>query len=59
MLLEGSMIVIATTVMANTHPRVSFEGQWDEANFRLKSSKDTKGDINPLHNISEIEELRG
>ncbi|KAH6956081.1 RTA-like protein [Fusarium avenaceum] len=52
MLLEGSMIVIATTVMANTHPGVSFQGQWDEANFRLKNSQDTKSDINPLYNIS-------
>ncbi|KAF4448069.1 RTA-like protein [Fusarium austroafricanum] len=53
MLLEGSMIVIATTAMAITPPGVSFQGQWDEANFRLKKSEDSKDDTKHSYDMTE------
>lgn len=40
MLLEGTMMVIATASLAIGHPGACFGGQWQEADFRLKGSKD-------------------
>ncbi|OBS22523.1 hypothetical protein FPOA_08860 [Fusarium poae] len=53
MLLEGSMVVIATTAMAVTHPGVSFQGQWDQANFRLKKTEDARNSTRSSYDISE------
>ncbi|KAF4957781.1 hypothetical protein FSARC_11190 [Fusarium sarcochroum] len=41
MLLEGTMIVIATACLAIGHPGACFGGQWEEADFRLRGSKDS------------------
>jgi len=39
MVLEGAMIVIATTCLTVFHPAVSFQGAWHEANFALRTRK--------------------
>ena len=37
MILEGAMIVIATTCLMVWHPGVTFSGRWGEANFSMRS----------------------
>lgn len=39
MILEGAMIVIATSVLTFFHPGLSFAGYWAAANFGLKGRK--------------------
>ena len=39
MILEGAMIVIATTALTACHPGLAFAGQWSAANFTLKGRK--------------------
>ncbi|KAM0081144.1 phospholipid-translocating ATPase rsb1 [Fusarium odoratissimum] len=52
MLLEGMMIVIATTALAIGHPGTSFQGYYQDADFELKKAGDvedaTKCDYNSL-----------
>jgi hypothetical protein len=40
MVLEGLMIVIACTCLTVLHPAVCFQGVWQEANFKFRTSKD-------------------
>jgi hypothetical protein len=39
MVLEGVMIVLATTCLTVLHPAVAFRGAWGEANFRFRKSR--------------------
>jgi len=39
MVLEGAMIVIATTCLTVLHPAVAFQGAWHEANFQFRTKK--------------------
>ncbi|KAF5967723.1 RTA-like protein [Fusarium bulbicola] len=52
MLLEGMMIVIATTALAIGHPGPSFQGRYEDADFQLKKAGDvenpSKSDSNSL-----------
>jgi hypothetical protein len=36
MVLEGAMIVLATTCLTVSHPGIAFQGIWGEANFSFK-----------------------
>ena len=38
MILEGTAIVIACLCLTLLHPGVCFQGVWDEANFKLRST---------------------
>lgn len=40
MILEGAMIVIATTCLTLLHPGVAFQGAWADANFTFRKRKD-------------------
>ncbi|KAJ4250979.1 phospholipid-translocating ATPase rsb1 [Fusarium torreyae] len=42
MLLEGMMIVIATTALAIGHPGTSFQGRYKEADFQLQKTGDVE-----------------
>ncbi|KAF5708557.1 RTA [Fusarium mundagurra] len=52
MLLEGMLIVIATTALAIGHPGPSFQGRYQDADFQLKRAGDvedaSKSDYNSL-----------
>ncbi|KUJ18266.1 RTA1-domain-containing protein [Mollisia scopiformis] len=39
MILEGLMIVTATTCLTLLHPAVCFQGAWHEANFKFRTNK--------------------
>jgi hypothetical protein len=39
MILEGVMVIIATTCLTLLHPGVSFQGAWSAANFSLRGRK--------------------
>jgi len=39
MILEGAMIVIATSCLTLLHPGIAFQGVWAEANFSFRTSK--------------------
>lgn len=45
MVLEGSMIVIATTCLTIFHPAICFRGAWHEANFTLRTKKDRSSKV--------------
>lgn len=42
MILEGLMIVLATTCLTVFHPAVAFKGTWHEANFTFRTRKEGK-----------------
>lgn len=39
MILEGAMIVIASTLLTIGHPGIAFQGSWDSADFKVGRSK--------------------
>lgn len=39
MILEGSMIVIASALLTIGHPGIAFQGSWDSADFKVGRSK--------------------
>jgi hypothetical protein len=39
MILEGAMLLIATTCQTVLHPHFAFQGHWDSANFKMGKSK--------------------
>jgi len=43
MILEGAMIVIATSCLTFLHPGISFQGAWTAANFTFRKGKN--GDV--------------
>lgn len=43
MILEGVMIIIATSCLTFLHPGISFQGVWAEANFSLRGRKANGG----------------
>ena len=43
MVLEGAMIVLATTALTALHPAVAFQGVWHEANFQFRTKKGVDG----------------
>lgn len=40
MILEGAMIILAITPLTLLHPGVAFQGNWSQANFSIRASKD-------------------
>jgi hypothetical protein len=42
MILEGAMIIIATSCLTLLHPGVSFQGSWTAANFSMRAKKDVE-----------------
>ncbi|KAI9819296.1 MAG: hypothetical protein M1827_007453 [Pycnora praestabilis] len=42
MILEGAMIVIATTSLTIFHPGFAFQGHWDSVNFSLRGRKNER-----------------
>lgn len=40
MILEGLMIVLAVLLLTILHPGVAFQGSWDQANFKIRASRD-------------------
>lgn len=48
MILEGAMIVIASTLLTIGHPGIAFQGSWDSADFKVGMSKqNVKGGREP------------
>jgi hypothetical protein len=43
MILEGAMIIIATSCLTFLHPGIAFDGAWGAANFTFRARK--KGDL--------------
>ncbi|RFU27688.1 hypothetical protein B7463_g8637, partial [Scytalidium lignicola] len=43
MILEGAMIVIATSCQTFLHPGIAFAGVWDEVNFSFRGKKGVEG----------------
>lgn len=43
MVMEGVMIVLATTCLTLLHPAVAFQGAWDEAVFHFRTRKGQEG----------------
>jgi hypothetical protein len=39
MILEGVMIIVATSCLTFLHPGVSFQGAWSHANFSMRGRK--------------------
>lgn len=39
MILEGAMIVIASTLLTAGHPGIAFQGSWDSADFKVGRSR--------------------
>jgi hypothetical protein len=44
MVMEGAMIIIACLCLTFFHPAVSFQGVWDQANFRFRSRAASLGE---------------
>lgn len=40
MILEGLMVLLAVMLLTILHPGVAFQGSWDQANFKIRASKD-------------------
>ena len=40
MILEGMMILLAVIPLTLLHPGMAFQGSWDQANFKIRASKD-------------------
>ncbi|KFZ24119.1 hypothetical protein V502_01398 [Pseudogymnoascus sp. VKM F-4520 (FW-2644)] len=48
MILEGAMIVIASTLLTIGHPGIAFQGSWDSADFKVgRSKQNVKGGREP------------
>jgi hypothetical protein len=55
MILEGAMIVIATTWLTLLHPGIAFQGVWHEANFsfRTRKNRDVEKTVTPEEGVFE------
>lgn len=40
MILEGLMILLALIPLTVLHPGMAFQGSWNQANFKIRASKD-------------------
>ncbi len=56
MVLEGAMIVIATSCLTWLHPGVAFQGAWEAANFTFRTRKngDVEKTVTPEEGVSEV-----
>jgi len=46
MILEGAMIIIATSCLTFLHPGIVFAGAWNQLNFHFRSRKSANGEKN-------------
>ncbi len=53
MILEGAMIIIATSCLTFLHPGIAFRGLWASANFRFRTgkSRDVEKTVSPEEGI--------
>jgi hypothetical protein len=60
MILEGAMVVIATSCLTWLHPCVAFQGAWAAANFtfRTRKSGDVEKPVTPEEGVFEATEVR-
>jgi hypothetical protein len=60
MILEGAMIVIATSCLTLLHPGVGFQGMWAAANFTFRTRKngDVEKTVTPDEGVFEATEVR-
>lgn len=58
MVMEGVMIVLATTCLTLLHPAVCFQGAWDEANFRFRTKRAAAQEGLKMERLGSDEESR-
>lgn len=56
MILEGTMIIIATSCLTFLHPGLAFHGSWATANFTFRAKKGLDTEMTPTSQVSEQEE---
>jgi hypothetical protein len=55
MVLEGAMIVIATSCLTLLHPTICFQGAWHEANFNFRTKKNNSSSTRTERSSSDEE----
>ncbi len=58
MILEGLMIVIATTCLTVFHPAVCFQGVWHEANFTFRTKKGASAKLYSTDEENQFSDVR-
>lgn len=53
MILEGAMVILAVSLLTILHPALAFQGEFHNANFALRKSKDKNLAMNDLNSTEK------
>ena len=56
MILDGVMVILATTCLTVFHPGFGFQGRWNEAGFPFRTSKTKRNREDPQATVAESSE---